>query len=272
MEYAVLAQFFEVALDKQLEGTGHSIDFISAMPEEREFLENLVISLLKLELHDEGAMLPFAKFLTAEEGGASLFHFVRVVIDAFFDNDLLWTVKTFLASAKGSFGLCVTSAQSAHRQLCVASRGQTNSIAFFPKSGIITYGSEQAAVKAGMCFPTPGGDVSFNDGTFDDRPLRYDLDDLNGEICLLDWGEGDAPEVSAPNRHLPVYKLMNGRINMVLIREGKEVDSSEALHHRMTLLSPKDHEFMKALPMDYKDPIAQDIQDIPRICRAIQDE
>ena len=104
------------------------------------FLEELVVSLLALELHEEGNMLPFAKFLTDEEGGASLATFVRVVIDAFFDNDLLWTVQTFLTHAKGSFGLCVTSAMSAHRQLCIASRGQTNSIAFFPKSGIICYG------------------------------------------------------------------------------------------------------------------------------------
>ena len=104
-----------------------------------------MISLLGLELHDEGAMLPFVKFLTTdEEGGATLANFVRVVIDAFFDNDLLWTVKTFLSNAKGSFGLCVTSAQSAHRQLCVASRGQTNSIAFYPKSGILCYGERNS--------------------------------------------------------------------------------------------------------------------------------
>jgi len=163
------AQFFEAALDQQVEGTGHTLDFIGSMPEERQFLEELVISLLYLELHDEGAMLPFAKFITAdEEGGSSLAQFVRVVIDgklnycrytavyavfispqtnvislafkAFFDNDLLWTVKKFLQHAKGSFGLCVTSAQSAHRQLCIAARGQTNSISFFPKSGIICYG------------------------------------------------------------------------------------------------------------------------------------
>mmetsp|Transcript_2825 Transcript_2825/g.6181 ORF Transcript_2825/g.6181 Transcript_2825/m.6181 type:complete len:1521 (-) Transcript_2825:409-4971(-) len=276
MDYVRLAKFFEVALDQQLEGTGNRLDFISAMPEEREFLEDLVVSLLSLELHDEGAMFSFANFITAdEEGGASLVQFVRVVIDAFFDNDLLWTVKTFLQHAKGSFGLCVTSAQSAHRQLCVASRGQTNSIAFFPKSGIICYGSEQAAVKAGMCFPTPGGDLNYNGGHFDERPLRLDLDDLNGEICLIDWGgdeNGDGmPEVSPPNRHLPTYKLMNGKINLVLIQEGG-TSSGRFLHKRMTMLDPVDHEFMKRLPDDYKDPIAQDIRDIPRICRQIQDD
>ena len=82
MDYVRLAQFFEAALDKQVEGTGHTLDFIGSMLEERQFLEELVISLLYVELHDEGAMLPFAKFLTAdEEGGSSLPQFVRVVID-----------------------------------------------------------------------------------------------------------------------------------------------------------------------------------------------
>lgn len=110
------------------------------------FLEELVLELLSLELHEEGAMLPFVKYLTVdEEGGSSLAYFVRVVVDAFFDNDLLWTVRTFLSHAKGSFGLCVTSSVSAHRQLCIASRGQTNSIAFFPKSGIICYGESANA-------------------------------------------------------------------------------------------------------------------------------
>lgn len=104
-----------------------------------------------------------------------------------------------------------------------------------------------------MSFPTPGGDVSKNQ-TFDDRPLRYDLDDLNGEIVLLDWGgkNGDSrPEVSSPNRHLPIYKLMNGRINMILIQEGKKKYEGGLLHHRMTMLDPRDHEFMKPLPKDY---------------------
>ena len=156
LDYSRLAQYFEVALDKHVEGCGHAYDFIGAMLEEREFLEELVISLLALELHDEGSMLPFAEFLTTdEEGGASLAQFVRVVIDAFFDNDLLWTVKEFLQNAKGSFGLCVTSAQSAHRQLCIAARGQTNSIAFYPKCGIICYGKRSSSLaQQFVCFFT----------------------------------------------------------------------------------------------------------------------
>lgn len=36
MDYAKLAQLFEAALDQQIKGSGHKIDYISAMPEERE--------------------------------------------------------------------------------------------------------------------------------------------------------------------------------------------------------------------------------------------
>lgn len=36
LDYAKLAQFFEKALEEQITGTGHRLDFISAMPEERE--------------------------------------------------------------------------------------------------------------------------------------------------------------------------------------------------------------------------------------------
>ena len=121
-----------------------------------------------------------------------------------------------------------------------------------------------------MSFPTPGGDLGQGDAPyFDERPLRFDLDDLNGEICLLDWGDDGFPDVSPPNRHLPVYKLMNGKVNFVLIQEDKK-KTTKLLHHRMTMLDQRDHEFMKPLPQDFKDPIAQDIRDIPRICRQIQ--
>jgi len=67
--------------------------------------------------------------------------------------------------------------------------------------------------------------------------------------------------------------MKDGCINLVKIQESDtETNISPYLHHRMTLLDPKDHEFMKPLPPDYKDPIAQDIQDIPRVCRQIQDD
>ena len=83
---------------------------------------------------------------------------MRSATDAFFDNDSFFVSRTFLSNAKGSFGLMVTNSLDAARQLCVAARGQTISVAFYPKKGLICYGSEQAAVKAGLGAAMPGGD------------------------------------------------------------------------------------------------------------------
>lgn len=55
---------------------------------------------------------------------------VEKSIDAFFDNDLFMTTRLFMKSAVGSFGLMVTSSLDAHRQICIAARGQPMSIAF----------------------------------------------------------------------------------------------------------------------------------------------
>ena len=66
----------------------------------------------------------------------------------FFDNDLLQTVRYFMSHATGSFGLCVSCALDAHRQVAFAARGQTISVAFYPRLGLVAYGSEAAATKA----------------------------------------------------------------------------------------------------------------------------
>jgi hypothetical protein len=63
--------------------------------------------------------------LADDEEGANLYAFCMATINAFFDNDLLFSTKEFLKNAKGSFGLCVTSSLDAHRQICFAARGQT---------------------------------------------------------------------------------------------------------------------------------------------------
>jgi hypothetical protein len=73
------------------------------------------------------------------QGGTT--EFVRSTINAFFDNDLFQTTKYFLDNAKGSFGLFVSCSLDAHRSICLAARGQTMSIAFYPKKGLICYGS-----------------------------------------------------------------------------------------------------------------------------------
>ena len=69
---------------------------------------------------------PLEPFLHLDdENGDSLMTFCLATINAFFDNDLMFTTKTFLGHAKGSFGLCFNSSIDAHRQICLAARGQT---------------------------------------------------------------------------------------------------------------------------------------------------
>ena len=72
----------------------------------------------------------------------------KAVVKYFFDNDLLQTVRYFMGHATGSFGLCVSCSLDAHRQVALAARGQTISVAFYPRLGLVSYGSEAAATKA----------------------------------------------------------------------------------------------------------------------------
>ena len=55
-----------------------------------------------------------------------------------------------MSHATGSFGLGVTSSLDTSRQMVMAARGQTISLAFYPAAGLVLYGSEQAAVKAAI--------------------------------------------------------------------------------------------------------------------------
>ena len=151
------------------------------------------------------------------------------------------------------------------------------SIAFYPKKGLICYGSEQAAVKAGLDAELPGADkaglgTSRHDVDID--ALRLDLDDLGGEIIVLDWGGKNYKNtpVSVPNRHLTEHKLMNGAVTAILYQESKSARQDSQLYHRMTRLTR--NRFIKPLeeePEDH-DLVQADIRDIPRICQNIQDE
>jgi hypothetical protein len=48
--------------------------------------------------------------------------------------------------------MSVNSSLDAHRQIVVAARGQTISVATYPQSGLVLWGSEQAACKAAINF------------------------------------------------------------------------------------------------------------------------
>lgn len=149
------------------------------------------------------------------------------------------------------------------------------SVAFYPTKGLICYGSEQAAVKAGLNFELPGNETDAlgrSLGDIDNDAFRLDLDDLGGEIMVLDWGHKtcDTPPVSRPNRNLVSYELMNGAVNVILYQESKTATQPPLLYHRMTQLSR--NSLIKPLRPESKDLILTDIQDIPKICEAIQDD
>ena len=205
--------------------------------------------------------------------------FCRITIDAFFDNDLFFTTKEFMASARGSFGISITSNLDSYRQICLAARGQTISIAFYPQIDLICYGSEQAAVKAGMNVPCDGLyyddklQVTNNSSReVDYESVRLDLDDLGGEICVLDWGRKkyQTSPVSIPNQHLAHFQLMNGKITAVLHQQSKSTKIDSELYHRMTKLSG--NSLIQPLKKFSEDPVKTDIDDIPRVCKDIQDD
>ena len=148
--YDEIGKIFDKALDEYVSTNNvNTLEEISSSSEKRSNLASAMIHSLSL-LIDSSTRLAFSKFISfdIEEGG--LGQFIQATVDAFFDNDLLQTVRTFLENSKGSFGLCVATSIEAHRQVCIAAKGQTNSVAFYPRKGVICYGSEQAAVKVSV--------------------------------------------------------------------------------------------------------------------------
>lgn len=107
---------------------------------------------------------------------------------------------------------------------------------------------------------------------FDNDEVRLDLDDLGGEIVLLDWGIGGYSGAGKENSCISVHKVMNGKVTAVIYKESKTTAHDPELFHRMVRLTQ--NHLIKPLP-DYPkgaDLIANDIRDIPRVCQAIQDE
>lgn len=180
-QYEEIAKYFESALEDVLDASNRggnvngggggliTLEDISSNSDRRAWLASIVADRLRVQLDAtqpienttnfldaslrrkqrgaSSAMATLAKFVSSDAEDDELALFIRATVDAFFDNDLLHSTRIFLEDAKGSFGIMVSSSIDAHRQVCVAARGQTMSIAFYPRKGLICYGSEQAAVK-----------------------------------------------------------------------------------------------------------------------------
>ena len=235
------------------------------------------------------------KVLGFDLEGGNLVHFVNTAVDAFFDQDLLAAVRLFLANAKGSFGLCITCSVDAERQLVVAARGQTISVAFYPASGLVLWGSEQAAVKAALvgekdqadsvhgrmkdkineerevmlAMLSPEQRAKFierfgEDFDMDEGACRLDLDDLGGEIVLIDWGEGPA-SISNDTADLPRHSMMNGKVTLIISEESKK-----KMLFKKRLVRLAQNQLIKPLPKHEKDHVFKDISDIPQALSNIQ--
>ena len=213
----------------------------------------------------------FANQIKSEEERCGAYSFARATVDAFFDNDLLNTVKIFMKNASGSFGICVMSSLDAHGQLCLAARGQSISIALYPQKQMICYGSEQAAVKAGMLYKFPRSpDVGLSSTHLNvvDDVQRLDLDDVGGEICLIDWSGNKNNPVSLPNRHIRPHSVMHNKVSLYLYQESQSLAQPQYLYQRMTRLT--NNPLILPLKEDCSDPILQDLHDIPKVCKHLQ--
>lgn len=298
-DYEDMGIFFEKVLLATCE-KGFTLNQINESKGMRKLFAQDVLSELQSMDFIGGSSILASLFSTDEEicHKVSLVEVVNGTIDAFFDNDLFRATKTFMRNAKGSFGLMVSSSLDAHRQVCLAARGQPMSIAFYPKKGIICYGSEQAAVKVGLDMETPGGDIHMfqnikTESMFKLRPSgstegsnmrivpkknqdfsratsRFDLDDLGGEIVLVDWGRGVETSRTMQDMDKTRHTSFRGGLaDVTVYRESKATTS--ALSKRVTSL--ENNEFIQGLPpIISADPVLQDIRDIPKVCKDIQED
>jgi hypothetical protein len=167
LQYEEIGKVFENALIELVhkEENVHSLEDVSASEELRQVLMfNVKSALIKAGslsantmrcTRTTAAIKALDNFFSLDVEDEALGRFVCVTVDTFFDNDLLNTTRIFMENAKGSFGLCVATSMDAHRQVVFAAKGQTLSVAFYPRKGVVCYGSEAAAVKVSPINNTP---------------------------------------------------------------------------------------------------------------------
>eukprot|EP00873_Tetraselmis_striata_P038273 jgi/Tetstr1/458537/TSEL_044940.t1 len=212
-----------------------------------------------------GANLLPLRLPTYDEENAALPTLVHATVAAFFDNDLMNSVREFLRCARGSFGLSVVSSLDTQREIVLAAKGQTMSVAFYPRSKTVLYGSEQAAVKAALGL-VPAGPVP-NEGL---DAVRLDLNDLEGEVCQLSWMEAGSGGMQMPNKAASgpnATMLMGGALCVRLANLQREKPSAEL---RPRLVRLEDNPLITPIPPAVKDPVGADVAEIPSALAALQ--
>ena len=155
--------------------------------------------------------------------------FARNASYAFFHNNVYQATKLFMAKAKGSFGLVVASTLS-EASLVLSSWRQPIATGFNVQDNYMVYASEPAAVDA-VLSRIP-------------RSYRLDLDQQSGEIAWVGIN------------HITVYSM----------REDRELLSPE-LEQRWIPL--QGNPYILPPKPNAKDPVKQDIKDIPGVLKNI---
>ncbi len=156
--------------------------------------------------------------------------FVKTAVHSFFHNNLYQATKLFMSRAKGSFGL-VTASTLSEASLVLSAWGQPIATGFNVQDEYMVYASEPAAVDAVLSHIP--------------RSYRLDLDQKAGEIA---W-------VSV--KHITVYSML----------EDRELLGSE-LEQRWIPL--QGNPYIVPPKMNAPDPVEHDIQEIPKVLKAIE--
>eukprot|EP00854_Cymbomonas_tetramitiformis_P025747 gene25747-31497_t len=203
--------------------------------------------------------------------------FIECAVDAFFDNDLLHATNVFLRKAKGSFGLTVTSSLESDREMVIAARGQSMSVAFFPECGLVLFASEQAAVKAALPLESsliaklPSGRVRHGSGCY-----RVDLDSLSGELIRLTWctretsAPGPAPSMSRQSQGystLPIMQCGAYALQATTVCYIEEAFQPSWNQRQVPLYG---NPLVLPIPATTADPVGNDIAEIPEALHRIQ--
>ena len=290
---ATFEQTWEGVVNSSLPGTEGQFHDI--------MLDKMLTLLPKLELHLPPSVAKIENGVQA--AGEAL---VRSAVGAFFRQDLLAAGRQLLDKAEGSFGLVLSTSLDAASEIVIAARGQTMSVAFYPRLGMFTFGSESSATKAGLgrmmegCTADKMNSQMLGDDFLDG--FRFDLDDVNGEVMLLRWGKDSAGSDLDASKHglgsvpateleplpkgtTPRTLLKSKSYHAQLMRFGPEgsgairaytfIDgrNGSKLPMMKRVLRLGGNPFVEPLPkMGLKDPVGDDIAAIPDVIRKIQDD
>ncbi len=184
---------------------------------------------LKIALADDIFFIFRQNIYFIEYNNAQLYSFIELTIQSFFENDLYQATKLFMSKAFGSFGLVVVTTLEEDK-IALCSLIQPMSIGFNPDQDYVIYASEATAVDK-VLFDQPNS-------------KRLALNSKDGEIALLSIND------------LRIFSMVT-----------KLELNSEEIQAR--LISSEDHPYIKFNTTNSKDPVYNDLQEIPQILRKI---